>query len=350
MVGGVAQVGVQGAALPGIAARRPSLAKIIVIAVSRLPRRPNKVHAAGAVNDDNAPSTSRPQLSPIDSLRFVASSSASALFSQHLPRHQQANTGRRNSHAELDHLLYIVHVSIRKQLLRVIPRHTSATLVQQLHLRITFTRAADVYLPPRKAPVAPASRLCTTALMTYYRDNPYAPNAQIRTPLIDLIPDNRDELDVSDEEDSFYGKDDDFLIPTKWQNRIDRLPRRIKRYFIAGLAVAFLLLISWWVYFGPRHAAYREEVRLMEEAPAASYGHNLRPDFKDMIQVKDMDEQHLPKKGKRLVFVGDVHGCKEELEHLLKKVEFRQKHDHLVLAGDMITKGRRNNMTRQCYH
>ncbi|KAH7408799.1 Metallo-dependent phosphatase-like protein [Phaeosphaeria sp. MPI-PUGE-AT-0046c] len=175
--------------------------------------------------------------------------------------------------------------------------------------------------------------------MTYYRDNPYAPNTHIRTPLIDLIPDHRDELDVSDEEDSFYGKDDDFLIPAKWQNRIERLPRRIKRSFLASLGVAVLLLASWWVYFGPRHMAYREEVRLMDEAPVMGYGHNMRPDFKDMIQVKDMDEQHLPKKGKRLVFVGDVHGCKEELEHLLKKVEFSHKHDHLVLAGDMITKG-----------
>jgi hypothetical protein len=52
-----------------------------------------------------------------------------------------------------------------------------------------------------------------------------------------------------------------------------------------------------------------------------------------------MDSQHLPKKGHRLVFVGDVHGCREELEHLLKKTNFDKKHDHLVLTGDMIAKG-----------
>lgn len=178
--------------------------------------------------------------------------------------------------------------------------------------------------------------------MTYYRDNPYAPKAH--TPLIDLIPDHRHDLDVSDEEDSFYGKDDDFLIPVKWQNRIDNVPRRIKRNLLAAFGVAILILLSWCTYFGPRRAAIRYEIKLMDEAPAMGYGNNLRPDFKDMIQVKDMDEEHLPKKGKRLVFVGDVHGCKDELQHLLNKVDFRHKHDHLVLAGDMITKGRRTSL------
>lgn len=176
------------------------------------------------------------------------------------------------------------------------------------------------------------------APMTYYRDNPHAPKAH--TPLIDLIPDNRADLDVSDEEDDFYGKEDDFLAPLNWQDRLDRLPRRIKRYILLGLGVAFLFLLTWWTYLGPQYAAYRTEIRLMDEAPAMSYGSNVRPEFKGMIQVSDMDKQHLPKTGQRLVFVGDVHGCREELEHLLKKVDFNHKHDHLVLTGDMISKGR----------
>jgi len=173
--------------------------------------------------------------------------------------------------------------------------------------------------------------------MTYYDDNPYAPKS--RTPLLDLIPDHNDDLYASDEEDSFYGKEDDFLISKKWQHRIDRLPRRVKRYSFAGIVVTFVFLISWWTIFGPRYAAYRHELNLMNEAPEMAYGANAHPNFKDMIQVKDMDEQHLPKKGKRLVFVGDVHGCRKELEHLLKKVDFKHKHDHLILTGDMVSKG-----------
>ncbi|KAJ4363429.1 hypothetical protein N0V83_009722 [Neocucurbitaria cava] len=174
-----------------------------------------------------------------------------------------------------------------------------------------------------------------------YRDHPHTQSRP--PPLIDLIPDNRYDLDVSDEEDSFYGRDDDFLINPKWQAAVtrttDRIPRRIKRYSLVYLAIAFIGLVSWWTYFGPRHAAYKQELRDMDNTPAMSYGNNMRPEFKDMIQVRDMDEQHLPKKHSRLVFVGDVHGCREELEDLLKKVDFDHKHDHLVLTGDMIAKG-----------
>lgn len=179
--------------------------------------------------------------------------------------------------------------------------------------------------------------------MTYYRDYPHAHQKHPRT-LIELIPDVSHDLDVSDEEDSFYGREDDFLIPQKWQNRIahatDRIPRRIKRYSAGIVTVTVLLLVGWWFYFGASHVAYKEELRAMDETPTNPYGSNVRPTFKDMIQVSDMDQQHLPKKGQKLVFVGDVHGCREELGHLLKKVGFNHKHDHLVLTGDMVSKGK----------
>ncbi|KAF3480108.1 bis(5'-nucleosyl)-tetraphosphatase, symmetrical [Arthroderma uncinatum] len=43
---------------------------------------------------------------------------------------------------------------------------------------------------------------------------------------------------------------------------------------------------------------------------------------------------------RRLVIVGDVHGCKDELEKLLVQVSFnREKGDHLIFTGDIISKG-----------
>ncbi|EDU42528.1 serine threonine protein phosphatase [Pyrenophora tritici-repentis] len=178
-----------------------------------------------------------------------------------------------------------------------------------------------------------------------YRDQPQQPAyAQNRPrPLIEQIPDYRDDLDVSDEEDAFYRRDDDFLIPPKLQAAItrtsDRIPRRIKRHSLTYLVIFILFLISWWTHFGPRRAAQKAELFLMDNKPTMSYGNNVRPEFKGMIQVSDMDEQHLPKHNNRLIFIGDVHGCKQELEHLLKKVDFNSKHDHVVLVGDMIAKG-----------
>ncbi|KAK9809206.1 hypothetical protein WJX72_011388 [[Myrmecia] bisecta] len=41
----------------------------------------------------------------------------------------------------------------------------------------------------------------------------------------------------------------------------------------------------------------------------------------------------------RIIVVGDVHGCCDELEQLLKQCRFRQGLDNLVLAGDLVNKG-----------
>ncbi|TVY14454.1 putative metallophosphoesterase [Lachnellula arida] len=74
------------------------------------------------------------------------------------------------------------------------------------------------------------------------------------------------------------------------------------------------------------------------------YGLNARPDFKDTIQIMDLPAKYIPETGKhrssgRLVIVGDVHGMKESLVQLLEKVGYKEKLDHLILAGDIISKG-----------
>jgi hypothetical protein len=74
------------------------------------------------------------------------------------------------------------------------------------------------------------------------------------------------------------------------------------------------------------------------------FGSNVRPSFSDMIHMKTLDHRYLPSKhaskdSGRLLFVGDIHGCKAELQALLKKVQFDSRKDHLVTTGDMIAKG-----------
>ena len=41
----------------------------------------------------------------------------------------------------------------------------------------------------------------------------------------------------------------------------------------------------------------------------------------------------------RFIFIGDVHGCKEELQELLSKVEFKQGEDDLIFVGDLVDRG-----------
>lgn len=105
--------------------------------------------------------------------------------------------------------------------------------------------------------------------------------------------------------------------------------------------------------------------QLIEEAKAEKlkeltmeYGTNKRPTFKDdpPLLVADLPQKHIPSytppsptdgpdggnqtHGKRLVIVGDVHGQLAALKGLLRKIDFDNNNgDHLVLVGDMVTKG-----------
>lgn len=49
-----------------------------------------------------------------------------------------------------------------------------------------------------------------------------------------------------------------------------------------------------------------------------------------------------PNGERRLVFVGDIHGCADELKKLLKRVDFDEQKDHLIAVGDVISKGPKN--------
>ncbi|KAF2634766.1 Metallo-dependent phosphatase [Massarina eburnea CBS 473.64] len=165
-------------------------------------------------------------------------------------------------------------------------------------------------------------------------------------PLIDLIPENSHghDLDVSDEEDAFYAVDEgDYLLHPKWRTLLtrtsSRIPRRLQRLIlIYGLGLVFSLTL-WFALVGPRYKAYMQDTWDMNAWPKDRFGLNKRPEFKDLVQIKKLDERYLPKGEGRLVVVGDVHGCKESLEELLKRVEFKEGQDHLVLTGDIVAKG-----------
>jgi len=63
------------------------------------------------------------------------------------------------------------------------------------------------------------------------------------------------------------------------------------------------------------------------------------------VKIQDLDEhflpggEHDPHGERRLIFVGDIHGCKDELLKLLEKVNYDSKTDHLIATGDTINKG-----------
>lgn len=81
-----------------------------------------------------------------------------------------------------------------------------------------------------------------------------------------------------------------------------------------------------------------EKLNTMGVAMGGEYQHGA-------IKIQDLDEQFIPggeddpHGERRLIFVGDIHGCKKELLKLLEKVNFDPNWDHLIATGDTINKG-----------
>lgn len=148
------------------------------------------------------------------------------------------------------------------------------------------------------------------------------------------------DLEFEDDEEEWY------------EYCLDCLRSRKTRRCALVIAVLLAFLVYLYSTIKPR----REEDQMLTESlklryPAAStkfyggvFGNNVRPSFSDMVHMKTLDERHIPgkqgdKDAARLIFVGDIHGCKEELQALLEKVQFDPERDHLVTTGDMIAKG-----------
>ena len=80
-------------------------------------------------------------------------------------------------------------------------------------------------------------------------------------------------------------------------------------------------MVLFWVNWHIWVKASFEEHRLLNESlqermktGGGWFGANLRPEFMDMIHIKTLDQGLIPQKDneRRLVVVGDVHGCHEE--------------------------------------
>lgn len=117
------------------------------------------------------------------------------------------------------------------------------------------------------------------------------------------------------------------------------------------LSVTTGLLFTWllwtkilWPWMEEERAAWETFNTFNANISQPLFGTNSRPHIAGLIQTKDLDTSLLPghpkaSKSRRLIFIGDIHGCKNELEELLKKVKFDEATDHLVSVGDIVTKG-----------
>ncbi|KAL1982758.1 hypothetical protein VTN96DRAFT_940 [Rasamsonia emersonii] len=121
---------------------------------------------------------------------------------------------------------------------------------------------------------------------------------------------------------------------------------KFRRYLTVYIILLVVFFTGWEGIMKPRLDEDAALIKALdiesEESVGGWFGSNARPPLADIIQMRTLDPSLLPSKdnGRRLVIVGDVHGCKDELEKLLKKVHFdANRGDHLILTGDLINKG-----------
>ncbi|KAL2868491.1 putative serine/threonine-protein phosphatase [Aspergillus lucknowensis] len=135
---------------------------------------------------------------------------------------------------------------------------------------------------------------------------------------------------------------------------------RFRRYVVVYLGLVVSCWLGWHYYLHPH--LVESSILLQSLDPKQKgrvggwFGANAVPQLEDVIQLKELDKALLPatltpeegeENRRRLVVVGDVHGCRTEctvspshsVERLLDKVSFNVDNDHLIFTGDLIEKG-----------
>ncbi|KAJ6107820.1 hypothetical protein N7523_009143 [Penicillium sp. IBT 18751x] len=127
---------------------------------------------------------------------------------------------------------------------------------------------------------------------------------------------------------------------------------RFRRYVLVYLTLFTLGWAGWAFVLSPTlqdREILAQSLDPLQMDTGGTFGSNSVPTFDHLIRIGTLDPALVPgaeavaegsRSGKRLIMIGDVHGCKEELEKLLEKVKFsREDGDHLIFTGDLINKG-----------
>lgn len=118
--------------------------------------------------------------------------------------------------------------------------------------------------------------------------------------------------------------------------------------------ISIVVSILFWrnflsVFIDENQAAW-ETINVESEPKRGNiFGSNRRVHFPGMAHIQAMSPDFLPQnhkskpgdaaRGRRLIFIGDIHGCLTELEALLSKIKYQPERDHIITVGDMINKG-----------
>lgn len=124
---------------------------------------------------------------------------------------------------------------------------------------------------------------------------------------------------------------------------VHAIVRLRKLVYILLLFLSALFLI-YQIHYAPRRLEDYAIGQNIANKATDGFTKHKEISFPLVTLLQDLDPKFIPLGGKhsngaRLIIIGDVHGMKKELLKLLDKVGFDQANDHLILTGDMVSKG-----------
>lgn len=137
-------------------------------------------------------------------------------------------------------------------------------------------------------------------------------------PLIDFI---RNEWQTNPKFGQMFTRDEDgkpwWGLAWAWL-----MAPRVRRYILVYTLLFVALWAVWHHIINPywsEQGVLANSLNVRMKSGTGWFGTNARPEFIDMVHIKTLDSSLVPHDktrgsgaGKRLVIVGDVHGCKKE--------------------------------------
>ena len=109
------------------------------------------------------------------------------------------------------------------------------------------------------------------------------------------------------------------ICPEGWSDIL--CSHACKRWMVLYLLIMIVVWIWWFNYYGPRYVEnnfLRESLNARSKSQTGHFGMNKRVSFAGLTQLSQLDRRLVPgsevkgAKKRRLVVVGDIHGCIEE--------------------------------------
>ncbi|KAH8423472.1 putative serine/threonine-protein phosphatase [Aspergillus melleus] len=185
----------------------------------------------------------------------------------------------------------------------------------------------------------------------YHQSGPSYRLARFTRPLIDYV---RNEWQMGTKYSHLPTSTSERPESPRWVQMITSIVTapRFRRYVVVYLTLLISCFVGWKFVLSPRLEEHSALLRSLDpnvkDEVGGWFGANALPTFDNIVQLRDLDPSYLPAEKaaepnqlnqRRLIMIGDVHGCKEELETLLEQIEFDEESDHLVFTGNLIDKG-----------